>query len=276
VRHGAKRLLAAIALSCACSSGLAERSLAVRVPDTAQVTFRGMLDRDGLGGGAGGMMYPAPDAVTALAALIAHGLIVGATRSAEAQAAQNKADEVLAPFAPVLAGFAPLQLIERGLARMKAGSGRRIVQAAEAREGEWVVETLPVFSMTQDRRGLVLDNAIVIHAGDVKRPVYRNFVRVVGAPLPDGTDAEAAWKEAAGRKLLEESAGLWGESVDIAFAHAVQAPAEVPARTVRYRQGGHEKFERAEILHERCERLLLRTLRGELMSVPAMVQRQGC
>jgi hypothetical protein len=47
-----------------------------------------------------------------------------------------------------------------------------------------------------------------------------------------------------------------------------KASPDAPHRTVRYRLGGEERMERAQVLSERCDRLLIRNLRGWLMSVP--------
>jgi hypothetical protein len=42
-----------------------------------------------------------------------------------------------------------------------------------------------------------------------------------------------------------------------------------PFRTIRYLEGTAEKMERAQLINEHCGRLLIKTLRGSLMSVPA-------
>ena len=59
------------------------------------------------------------------------------------------------------------------------------------------------------------------------------------------------------------------------MALSAMAPAqraEAPQRTVRYRQGNAERIERAQVLAERCDRLLLRNLRGWLLSVPVVCE----
>jgi len=56
--------------------------------------------------------------------------------------------------------------------------------------------------------------------------------------------------------------------VDIAVAQMAAAADETPSKTVRFPQGGTERIERAQVLAERCDRVLIRTLRGEIMSVP--------
>ena len=91
-------------------------------------------------------------------------------------------------------------------------------------------------------------------------------MRVVSAPLT--ADAETHWTNEEGKNLKETSAALWAHSVDIAIAALVTPVPERPARTVRYPEGGGERIERAEVLHETCARMLIRSLRGEVMSVP--------
>ena len=63
-------------------------------------------------------------------------------------------------------------------------------------------------------------------------------------------------------------------TVEIAMAQATTvAPAgagadETPFRTHRYLMGSDEKMERSQLVASACNRSVLRTLRGSLLSVP--------
>ncbi|MBC7957340.1 MAG: hypothetical protein H7Y33_15890 [Cytophagales bacterium] len=73
--------------------------------------------------------------------------------------------------------------------------------------------------------------------------------------------------------LRHESALLLAESVDLVLAELAKGPdaTELSQKTIRYPEGGGEKMERAALVGERCDRVLLKTLRGWLMSVPRQV-----
>lgn len=130
--------------------------------------------------------------------------------------------------------------------------------------------------MTQDQRALVLDNAMVVRGPEAGAPVvYQNVVRVVSKPLPAGDETSpvsSVWLAEDGKLLKDLSAELLAESFDLMLgelAEGVKPTADDrPHKTVRYAEGGSVKMERATPLVERCDRAVLKTLRGWLMSVP--------
>jgi len=115
---------------------------------------------------------------------------------------------------------------------------------------------------------MVLDAVVVLgHAASTDTPVTRT-VRVVSAPLREA-DLRAAWSANGGALLKSTAVQLMADSLDVVLAQS-RRPADDrgPARTVRYQQGDAEKMERVQVLEETCARLVVRTLRGDLMVVP--------
>jgi len=266
------------------SAASAPRAWALRVPTVEKVVFRGSVNHDATGLAMGPMMYPAPGPVGFLAAIVTHGLLNEGMRQSQKNQIQASADEVLQPLAPVLGGFTHQRLFEAGRQRSQVAQRARLLAVTEPPGADWLVESAPMFSMTQDRRALVLDNAMRIFAPGSTTVSHAQTVRVVSAPLPapapaaEGADAAqpaddpsvAVWLDEQGRRLTDESATLLAESLDIALGEAV-APAsddKTPQRTFRYAEGGGERMERAQLVSERCGRRVIRTLRGWLMSIP--------
>jgi hypothetical protein len=216
------------------------------------------------------MMYPAPNLAGLMAGIVAHGLVAGSMRDSAMSKAEKKADKVLDPYRAGLAGFTWRDL---GQAAM-AGSvldGAALLAAGEAASGK-VVDTAPVFFLTQDRDALVLDNSIAISPGSAPGSApgsgepWRNVIRVVSQPHPADD-----WGSDSARVIKAESANLLAMSLAIAMEQAAAPPSPGTApqyRTIRYKLGAREVFERAELLKEHCGRALIRNLRGWLMSVP--------
>jgi len=155
---------------------------------------------------------------------------------------------------------------------------KKLLQATESHAG-WVLTTTPTFSMTPDQRALVLDNVVNFLApGEAATPAHTVAVRVVSSPVQG--EAEAAWNAAApaGTLLREESAQLLAQSLAIATREAQRGSAErdAPFRSMRYRQGDIERFERAQVVENGCDRVVVRTLRGALLSVPASTPAADC
>ena len=245
----------------------------LRLPEEAKVYWQGEANFDALGGGSNPMLY-GPGLVAALAGVVTHSLIMGGVRSHQHTKAQEEADKVLVPYQPVLADFRYAQLLQRSAELMDTRGSKSVTPHDRKAGAEWTIESEPVYSLTQDQRALVLDNTLWIYApgeGEQKRTAFS--VRVVSKPCDDANPA-GFWTENAGERLKEESARMLARSLDTAvrFFSGVTPPPSSPFRTVRYRQGGTQKMERAQLITASCDTLLLKNLRGSLLLVPSTPQ----
>lgn len=259
------RALLLACLAAALPAAAQEAAVSLRVPAEGKVAFRGVANFDGAGGKGTPVLYPAPNLAGALAAMIAHGAIVDSARRNREESVQEAADGVLAPYRGVLDKLTYRDLMENAAPRMSAPGAKQVVEASAKPAAGLIVDSAAVFSMTQDKQAIVLDNAIVVRRpGEAEEKGSRTVVRIVSAPR-----GSPSWAENEGKPLKDEAATLLAESIDIALAAmSASSRPDAPQRTVRYRQGSEEKMERAQVLSARCDRMLLRNLRGWLMSVP--------
>ena len=236
------------------------------------VEFHGVVNFDAAGGSATPFLYPAPNAVGLVAAVIAHAVVAGVAASRQKDRIVAQADLVLTPYRPTLGSLTNAELMEHALQLTHFGERKQVLDiAAQAPDG-WTVESAPKFSMTQDQRGLVLDTPIAIFTPDnPKKARYQSVVRVVSQPAEDD-DRLAHWTANSGEHLKEETAALFSQALEVALRDAQRGDAghdaAAPYQTFRYWLGGAEKMERAQLVDADCNRLLIRTLRGWLMSVP--------
>lgn len=242
----------------------------IRLPEGEKVPFRGLANLDGAGMGTASMLYPAPNAGGLIVAVITHGLISESSRNSQKDKLQEEADKVLSPYQGVLAAYAPRELITRALARIRVGGAKNLLEGAGKPAAAWLIETAPVFAMTQDQAALILETPVAIYPPGADAPAYRNIVKVVSAAART-EDFAAYWGGSNGERLKDETARLLAHSVDMALDDAERSAdaGTAPQRTFRYLQGKSEKFERARLVAEGCDRVVIRTLRGWLMSVPA-------
>jgi len=246
----------------------------LNLPLQQKVAFRGLASFDDAGLGSSAFLYPAPDAGSMIAAVLTHGLLTDASRRKQKEQLQTAADQVLTPYRSLLDEMSYLNLWHRAFAAPGSSLpgifGREIEQLADGRE-ETVLESAPVYFMTQDQQALIIDALVVVtRPGEQPGSAYRNSIRVV-SDVQNFGDKEAAmyWLENNGAHLQAESVRLLTQSLEIVWREVNEGKSEdFPYRTVRYRQGGQERMERAQVIREQCNRLLLRTLRGNLMSVP--------
>ncbi len=243
----------------------------LRVPSDKHVEFRGVVSFDDAGAGSNSFLYPAPSPGGFLAAVITHGLIVDSVKKEQKEKLREAADGVLSPYRSVIDGL-DLQALSQRAVRMTSRGAQASVLVGEADAGNGViVDSNPVYSMTQDQKAIILDNLVTIHGVDsTPDNAYRKAVRVV-SKASEGGDPAIYWTADGGQRLKEKSAALLARSLDIAFMDSASGNdrRNLVFRTIRYREGGVEKIERAQVLDEQCGRLLIRNLRGALMSVPA-------
>lgn len=238
----------------------------LRLPHDLHLTYRGVVSFDEAGLGSGAFLYPAPSAVGMLIEVLAHGLIVDASKDEQKHKLQLAADKVLTPYTAVLDKFDYRDLMSRAARKLSPGIAMELTDTTEKPVPVASLESAPVFSMTQDQTAIILDNTVLIHMHD-GTPALLEKIRVVSNVL-QADDPTDHWMSSNGERLKDESAGLVAESLEIAFRTPDAGADSAPYKTLRYREGGAEKIERAQLLSTHCERMLIRTLRGALMSVP--------
>lgn len=251
---------------------LAETGFLLKLPASERVAFKGGVSFDQAGGAGEQKVYPASELAGLLVAVATHSAIVSAARSQEKTRLQTQADLVLDPYQEVLGHFSHQELMQAPLAGLPGRGERRLIEASDPGNGGWVVEGVPTFTMTQDEQALVLDHAVVVYPALDRASIrYQNVVRVVSAPLQPEAPREA-WLAEQGRRLRQESQTLYAHSLRIILnelAHGQSPAADSPQRTFRYPEGATQRMERAQLLSQHCERVIVRTLRGWVLSVPA-------
>lgn len=251
---------------------LAETGFLLKLPASERVAFKGGVSFDQAGGAVEQKVYPASGLAGLLVAVATHGAIVSVSRSQEKTRLQTQADLVLGPYEEVLGHFSHQELMKAPLAGLPGRGERRLIEASDPGNGGWVVEGVPTFTMTQDEQALVLDHAVVVYPALDRASIrYQNVVRVVSAPLPPEAP-RAVWLAEQGQRLRQESQTLYAHSLRIILnelAQGLSPAADSPQRTFRYPEGATQRMERAQLLSQHCERVIVRTLRGWVLSVPA-------
>jgi hypothetical protein len=246
-------------------------SWSLRLPKETQVVYKGVASFDGAGAAGHPIMYPAPNIAGFLAAVITHGVVVESVQARQRKQIQDAADRVLSHYEPALRDYSHRTLMEKALDRIGIGDSKKVVESTAQPGADWLIDSSPVFAMTQDRRALVLENSVAIFSPDAPATgAYRNTIKVV-SDVHESSDFAAFWGDNEAEKLKNESAQLLAHSLEIAMREAVNSQSKEGGvqRTFRYREGGTEKMERGELISERCNRTIIRNLRGWIMSIPA-------
>jgi hypothetical protein len=241
----------------------------LHLPPGEKVSYRGVASFDDAGLNGGQMLYPGDAGVAGfLIAIFAHAAAVSAAKDTQRAEVQEAADKVMIPFRDVLDLYTPRELVQAGLEELAPGTSAKLTDADLKAGEDWFIEAVPVYSMTQDMTTIILDNAVVIYAPGASEPAYQNVIRIVSTPK-NADNLAVFWNDNKAQPLKKVSVRLYAESLAAALKDAASAPDEsAPQRTVRYMQGDKEKIERANVLSEQCGRVVMRNLRGWIMSVP--------
>lgn len=224
------------------------------------------------------MTYVAPGGLIGLLAAVAtHGAITSSTRNSEKNRLQEEADAVLKPYQDVLQRLDDQALLARAAASVRLSGQQE--QPSSSQEA-WLVESLPVFSMTQDQSAFILDNLLVVRSTQGSgTTLFESTVRVISKPV-EQDPPERFWLANDGEQLQQALVKLLADSLDIALRQAAgQTSTELNApKSVRYDEGRKSRVERAQVLETHCERWLIKSLRGWLISVPvrSATEAGGC
>ena len=252
-------------------------SISLQGPTTETLSVRGQVSFDAAGRGPGNqMLYSAPNLATALVAVLMHGAIVDAARTAQKRQLQEAADRVLSRYRDAPATIRHTDLLLGVIAQQTSLNPTRRLALSGSPQGDWVIESTPVMTMVQDERALILDNSVVVYdANSPKAERFEGVVRVIASPLRRPGDAGDHWNADEGRRLRNTVGKLYAHSFEVLLAHTARTDDAVVAdRTLRYHEGSNEKFERGKLLWQNCGRAVFKNLHGWIMSVP-LARRAG-
>lgn len=238
-----------------------------KLPTDDRVNYSGFVE-DPRESSQGAMLYPAPSAAGFLAAILTHAVISGSVQDSQKKTHLEKSNQVLQPFLEVIDKFKGSDFLSAALSDLTSTQKKKILTEGSALgDCGFLIELNTLFTLTQDKSAILISNIVSFSKNGVDAN-HRKMVRVISAPH-DGLDMTQTWLSDQGSVLQKESVNLLAKSIDLAIKNFVgKYKNESVAKTVRYRFGLKDKFERAHIFEESCSQVVFKSLRGELFSVP--------
>jgi hypothetical protein len=252
---------------------LSEKGFLLRVPTAEKVAFRGMVDPDKFGGNSTYQMaYPGGAGLAGfLVAIATHGVIEESAKSSRKVQAQEAANQVLDLFGDAISSFSNRELMQLALDQLSTKGASKLIEATDISTAGWIVESVPIFTLTQDKSALVLEVALTIYfANFPSAGRYQNTIRVVSNARVVSESVVSDTQQ--GMQIRQDSVDLFVHSINIALREVARLPdsnVELQ-KTFRYQEGNVGKMERGQLLFEGCNRVLIRTLRGWIMSIPQL------
>lgn len=241
----------------------------LHVATNVSVPFHGTVSFDNVGASSAQMLYPAPNVAGFIAAVLTHGLIVESSKESQREKLQVDADNILSPYRSILSGFTLKELYQRSLPKMTTRSDIVLLETDETQTARWSIDAKPTFFLTQDCSAIIVNNEIKVYKPDSSSaPAYVGVIKVVSKAKVE-KDFATFWTAGNGEQFKQLSAEIFAQSLDIVINDILNSNlAKTGYKTLRYYEGGTEKFERGQIISESCDRVMIRTLRGAILSVP--------
>jgi hypothetical protein len=226
------------------------------------------------------MMYPGNTAGLFLVSVATHALASETIKESERSALQEKADKVLLNYQAVLDNYMLDDLMQNGIQKF----GRITDQLTfypfdeDLASGNWLVEVAPTFYLSQDHDGIALKNLVKIYSrNDPSKVVYQNIVEVYSAQH-QAEKSPAYWVSDSGKRLKDTSESLFAASVDLVVEDVLKmfSGQNSKQKTIKYDLWGKKMYERGILLSQNCDRMVIKTLRGWIKSVPTTSNDTSC
>ncbi|WP_347329945.1 hypothetical protein [Marinimicrobium locisalis] len=246
------------------ASTLVQEPVAVVFTNPEGIEFRGVASHDDSVESAN-ILYSGAGGAGGVAAQIAlHATMVQGAQDRKLEKLREQANQVLQPLSEEVEALQGMDLSTLSVDGKFSVKPRRSDIEVESTH----IETYPIFYVTEDLSSLSVKNVLILRSpGDPQTPpVYQNLVEVVS----DRSIGASTKKELLGKGLEVVLKELYQVSVLVALddmKDRLQADNQQP-ETFRHDVGGDLRIERGVTVKESCSNVVVRNLRGWLISLP--------
>ena len=244
--------------------------LNIKYPVENGIAFLGKIDHteaDQLGRS---MLYPGDNGAVFLASVFTHALISSGIRGKEKKKNQEAANEVLEVYQSLIDDINESSLTPESIELMDGRVVQLEIDKSIGSANEWMASVFPVYYLTQSETSLILSNKVRFSQTHNKKFSPREYVVVYVSNNTNADIPSNHWLASNGRNFKDTSKVLLKETLRIAYntLHFKESNKEGDQKTIRYVENGRKKVERGSIIEQNCYRVVFKTLRGEIKSVP--------
>lgn len=223
------------------------------------------------------LLYPAITPVDFFAAVITHAAITESVKNNKKNQAQDEADIVVIPYRPFIKDIANQALITQ-LSDIALSRGFHLKPYQESQsDDDIVLDITPIYLLNQKQNTLTLRTQFLVYhkknetvAPQKRAMLYQNQIEIL-SPIIQSDNPADYWLNNNGEKLIETMRNLLSETLELGalqISSNEQTINKSNQQNFRYDDGDVVAFERASIVAEDCEHIVIHTLRGWLKSIP--------
>jgi hypothetical protein len=222
------------------------------------------------------VLYPAVTPIDFFASVIAHAAIVDSMKNDYKNSMQSAADRVIEPYRKYSNSLKNEYLIKK-LEEVALSRGFSLDKYENSLSADdYILDITPIFLLNTKEDTLILRNQFLVYKkkyqdkqGKKKPLLFQNQIEVFSS-TKDLDVTQQYWLDNEGENLKEEMNQLFSESLQL-IASRISVGTEsdkLTYKNYRYHDGDGVVFERAVSLNETCDKVVFKTLRGWLKSVP--------
>lgn len=222
------------------------------------------------------ILYPAVTPVDFFAAVVTHAAITESVKNNKKNKAQDEADVVVTPYRPFVKDIANQALITQ-LSDIALSRGFNLKPYQESQsENDIVLDITPIYLLNQKQNTLTLRTQFLVYhrknetiAAQKRVMLYQNQIEVLSPTLQSENPSEY-WLNNNGEKLIDTMRDLLSQTLALGALQISDNQKAVKGneQNFRYDDGDELAFERASVVSEDCEHVVIHTLRGWLKSIP--------
>lgn len=233
-----------------------------------------------------GMLYPAATPVDFFVAVLAHAAVSESIKNSQKNSLQFEANKIIEPYRRYSDSLNNQMLISQ-LKDIALSRGFTLNKYKNSQtENDFILDITPIYLLNKTEETLILRNQFLVYrkkyenkSASKKRLLFQNQIEVISGNTVSG-NAQDYWLKNDGENLKKEMSELFSESLDL-IAKRISSPEgdnNLKYKNYRYNDGDSVVFERAITLSESCDKVVFKTLRGWLKSIPAhrVVNREQC
>lgn len=210
----------------------------------------------------GQMMYMGNAGIVGLFAQIAtHAAVNSNLQDAKLSQQQQTANNVLRPLESALSTMTNQLLVHQSDRIQFNGSGADVIQSK------------PIFFMSQDSKTLILRHLVTIElpAAKSSRKAATRYQNIIEVASTSNTEAKPSeyWTAEQGATFKQTATALYEKSLQIVWDDVQgKLGKNVSDQTLSFQFGSQVRTERGKLLQQDCNYALIRNLRGWLMAIP--------
>ncbi|PCK07129.1 MAG: hypothetical protein COA42_15960 [Alteromonadaceae bacterium] len=266
------------------------------IADENNINYSGYLNYDNYSNQAGvnGAMYSGYNAGSFLATVLAHAMVSKSVDAKKKRKFKAESDEFLSVYESsintVTSGFLTANFIE-SLEGENSSVPVSVVPSMEAHQiGKGHILSQPSFVVTQDVTTIIISNRVALFnhgelgvlkaAGERKKrkgssssrtpkPVYSNTMVIINNLATEGDVVGDNAVRVGNDNLGALSSELFDQSLRLMLTNMdAQDDVDGKAETIKFHIGSNFRVERGVVLEKTCDRVVFKTLRGWIKSVP--------